>query len=59
MLKFLDHAVKLIDAKGLFEYPHLFYKVYFRAGSSEHLVLVLVIVDLEYVLGRVVRDARV
>lgn len=59
MFKFLDHAVELIDAEGLFEDPHLFDEVYFRASPSKHLILILVIVDLENVLGGVVGDARV
>ena len=59
VFKFFDHAIKLVDAEGLLENPHLFNEVDLRASPPEHLILILIVVNFEDVLGCVVGDTGV
>ena len=59
VLKFLHHAIQLINTECFLKDSHFFNEVNFRAGPPQHLVLVFVLVNLEDVLGGVVGETRV
>lgn len=54
MLKFLNHAIKLINTERLFKDSHFFNEVNFLASSPKNFILVFVNINFEYVFRSIV-----
>lgn len=54
MLKFLNHAIKLINTERLFKDSHFFNEVNFLASSPKNFILVFVYINFEYVFRSIV-----
>ena len=54
MLKFLNHAIKLIDTERLLEDSHFFNEVNFLASSPKDFILVFININFEYVFRSIV-----